>query len=113
MAGAKLLPLVVLAAATLLLFNTIASSFVQPQLRGAAVSASALAAATAVAVAPQTAEAMVESEASQIQSILEQTGSSIVLADGLPFAVNGGLVFVTAAFSMSIALVVWGRNGFE
>mmetsp|Transcript_31461 Transcript_31461/g.68914 ORF Transcript_31461/g.68914 Transcript_31461/m.68914 type:complete len:110 (-) Transcript_31461:74-403(-) len=109
MAGAKVLPMLILAALSFFLFSTIEPTFVQPQ-RGAAVS-SALA-ATAVGVAPQVAEAVVESEASQIQSILEQTGSSIVLADGLPFAVNGGLVFVTAAFSMSIALVVWGRNGF-
>mmetsp|Transcript_52307 Transcript_52307/g.113374 ORF Transcript_52307/g.113374 Transcript_52307/m.113374 type:complete len:114 (-) Transcript_52307:96-437(-) len=113
MAGAKILPVLLVAALACLLLNTIAWTFAQPQLRGSAVAGAAVAASTVAGLSPQAAEAVVESEAGQqIQGMLEQTATSVVLADGLPFAVNGGLVFVTAAFSMSIALVVWGRNGF-
>mmetsp|Transcript_59036 Transcript_59036/g.192581 ORF Transcript_59036/g.192581 Transcript_59036/m.192581 type:complete len:111 (-) Transcript_59036:146-478(-) len=69
--------------------------------------AAAAAAATAAATAPQTAWAAVDAVQNRI---LE--ASSVTMA-WQPWE-NPGIVwiFLMASFTMSIALVVWGRNGF-
>eukprot|EP00931_Biecheleriopsis_adriatica_P119365 TRINITY_DN9459_c0_g3_i1.p1 TRINITY_DN9459_c0_g3~~TRINITY_DN9459_c0_g3_i1.p1 ORF type:complete len:111 (+),score=27.53 TRINITY_DN9459_c0_g3_i1:108-440(+) len=83
------------------------SGFVAPAERSADQAASAALAGTAAAgAAPLPAFAAT-------QEAFDQLNSSVNVADLSPLE-NPSIIFVVllSSFSMSIALVVWGRNGF-